>query len=135
MIVVNDSCNGMLVRLPGGQYAARRFPCAEPSQATRLGKALIVADGNFARGHRPNRRGARHGVDGYRAVNVKQPQVSQHALRQTSATLAYRYTCDLRAVHDMLRHQDPKITAPLCARGRSSSERACTQGAGRTVAS
>jgi integrase/recombinase XerD len=32
-------------------------------------------------------------------------------LRHTSATLAYRYTHDLRAVQDMLGHQDPKTTA------------------------
>ena len=29
----------------------------------------------------------------------------------TSATLAYRYTRDLRAVQDMLGHQDPKTIA------------------------
>ncbi len=76
-----------------------------------LGEALIVADGNFARGQRL-RRGVRHVVDGYlRAANVKRPQVSNHALRHTSATLAYRYTRDLRAVQDMLGHQDPKTTA------------------------
>jgi len=33
------------------------------------------------------------------------------ALRRTGATLAYRYTHDLRAVQDMLGHQDPKTTA------------------------
>ena len=37
--------------------------------------------------------------------------MSNHALRHTSATLAYRYTRDLRAVQDMLGHQDPKTTA------------------------
>jgi integrase/recombinase XerD len=77
-----------------------------------FGEALVVADGNFARGHRLSRRGVRHVVDGYlRAANVKRPQVSNHALRHTSATLAYRYTRDLRAVQDMLGHQDPKTTA------------------------
>jgi integrase len=77
-----------------------------------LGEALLVADGNFARGHRLSRRGVRHVVDGYmRAANVKRPRVSNHALRHTSATLAYRYTRDLRAVQDMLGHQDPKTTA------------------------
>jgi site-specific recombinase XerD len=77
-----------------------------------LGEALIVANGNFARGHRLSRRGVRHVVDGYlRAANIKRPHVSNHALRHTSATLAYRYTRDLRAVQDMLGHQDPKTTA------------------------
>ncbi len=77
-----------------------------------LGEALIVADGNFARGHRLSRRGVRYVVDGYlRDAKVKRPRVSNHALRHTSATLAYRYTHDLRAVQDMLGHQDPKTTA------------------------
>jgi integrase/recombinase XerD len=78
----------------------------------KLGEALIVAEGNFARGHRLSRRGVRHVVDGYlRAVNVKQPHVSNHALRHTSATLAHRYTRDLCIVQDMLGHQDPETTA------------------------
>lgn len=77
-----------------------------------LGEALIVADGNFARGHRLSRRGVRHVVDGYlRAANIKRSKVSSHALRHTSATLAYRYTRDLRALQEMLGHQDPKTTA------------------------
>ena len=50
-----------------------------------LGEALIVADGNFARGHRLSRRGVRYVVDGYlRTANVKRPHVSNHALRHTS---------------------------------------------------
>ena len=54
----------------------------------------------------------RHVVDGYlRLAQVKRPRVSNHALRHTVATLAYRYTHDLRAVQDMLGHQDPKTTA------------------------
>jgi len=46
-----------------------------------------------------------------RRAKVKRPQVSNYALLHTSATLAYRYTRDLRALQDMLGHQDPKITA------------------------
>ena len=79
-----------------------------------FGEALLVADGNFARGHRLSRRGVPHVVDGYlRAAGVKRPQVSNHALRHTSATLAYRYTHDLRAVRDLPGSQDDR---PLCAR-------------------
>ena len=79
-----------------------------------FGEALLVADGNFARGHRLSRRGVPHVVDGYlRAAGVKRPQVSNHALRHTSATLAYRYTHDLRAVQDLPGSQDDR---PLCAR-------------------
>jgi len=45
------------------------------------------------------------------AAAVKRPRVSNHALRHSGATLAYHYTHDLRAVQDMLGHQDPKTTA------------------------
>ena len=76
------------------------------------GEPLLAAVGNFAGGHRLSRRGVRHVVDGYLcAAKVKRPRVSNHALRHTGATLAYRYTHDLRAVQDMLGHQDPKTTA------------------------
>ena len=76
------------------------------------GEPLLAAVGNFASGHRLSRRGVRHVVDAYlRAAKVKRPRVSNHALRHTGATLAYRYTHDLRAAQDMLGHQDPKTTA------------------------
>jgi integrase/recombinase XerD len=75
-----------------------------------LGEALIVADGNFARGHRLSRRGVRHVVDGY-LRDAKSNDLVCRTPRHTSATLAYRYTRDLRAVQDMLGHQDPKTTA------------------------
>ena len=77
-----------------------------------LGEPLVAAVGNHANGHRLSRRGVRHVVDSYlRLAKVKRPRVSNHALRHTSATLAYRYTHDLRAVQDMLGHQDPRTTA------------------------
>ena len=34
-----------------------------------------------------------------------------HALRHTGATLACKYTHDLRAVQDLLGHADPRTTA------------------------
>ena len=81
-------------------------------QPDTAGEPLLTAVGNFASGHRLSRRGVRHVVDSYlRAAKVKRPRVSNHALRHTGATLAYRYTHDLRAVQDMLGHQDPKTTA------------------------
>jgi site-specific recombinase XerD len=77
-----------------------------------LGEPLLAAVGNHANGHRLSRRGVRHVVDGYlRLAKIKRPRVSNHALRHTGATLAYRYTHDLRAVQDMLGHADPKTTA------------------------
>jgi integrase len=76
------------------------------------GEPLLAAVGNFASGHGLSRRGVRRVVDSYlRAAKVKRPRVSNHALRHTGATLAYRYTPDLRAVQDMLGHQDPNTTA------------------------
>jgi integrase/recombinase XerD len=75
------------------------------------GEPMLAAVGNFAGGQRLSRRGVRHVVDGYlRTAKVKRPRVSNHALRHTGATLAYQYTHDLRAVQDMLGHQDPKTT-------------------------
>lgn len=58
------------------------------------------------------RRGIRKAVDSYlRKADLKRPGLSDHALRHTAATLAYRYSRDLRAVQDMLGHADPKTTA------------------------
>jgi integrase len=51
-------------------------------------------------------------VDGHLArLDLKRPGVSNHALRHTGATLAYKYTHDLRAVRDLLGHADPRTTA------------------------
>jgi site-specific recombinase XerD len=84
----------------------------ERVQPDAYGVPLFVAVGNFAGGGRLSRRGIRKIVDGYlRRVDAKRPGVSDHALRHTAATLAYRYSHDLRAVQDMLGHQDPKTTA------------------------
>ena len=81
-------------------------------EADELCEVLIVADANFAGGHRLSRRGraSRRRRPSPRAQR-QTPQVSNHALRHTSGTLAYRYTFDLRAVQNMLGHQDPKTTA------------------------
>jgi integrase/recombinase XerD len=76
------------------------------------GTPLVAAVGNRAGGQRLSRRGIRHVVDGYlRQAGVKRPGVSDHALRHTAATLAYKYTRDLRAVQHMLGHADPRTTA------------------------
>lgn len=76
------------------------------------GTPLVTAVGHRAGGHRLSRRGVRYVVDGYlRQAGLKRPGVSDHALRHTAATLAYKYTRDLRAVQHMLGHADPRTTA------------------------
>lgn len=76
------------------------------------GTPLVAAVGNRAGGQRLSRRGVRYVVDGYlRQTGLKRPGVSDHALRHTAATLAYKYTRDLRAVQHMLGHADPRTTA------------------------
>jgi site-specific recombinase XerD len=64
-----------------------------PVPADDLGLPLITAVGNRAGGRRLGRRGVRKVVDGHlRRVDLKRPGVSNHALRHTGATLAYKYT-------------------------------------------
>jgi len=76
------------------------------------GVPLFVACGNRAGGHRISRRGVRQVVDFYlKKADLKRPGISDHALRHTAATLAYKYTQDLRGVQEMLGHADPKTTA------------------------
>jgi integrase/recombinase XerD len=78
----------------------------------RLGTPLFAAVSNRARGRRITVRGLRFVVDGYlRRADLKRPRISDHALRHTAATLAYRYSHDLRAVQDLLGHRDPRTTA------------------------
>jgi site-specific recombinase XerD len=77
-----------------------------------LGLPLMTAVGNRAGGKRLSRRGVRKIVDGHlRRLELKRPGLSNHALRHTGATLAYKYTHDLRAVQDLLGHADPRTTA------------------------
>lgn len=77
-----------------------------------LGQPLICAVGNRAGGKRIGRRGIRHTVDHYlRIAQVKRPGLSNHALRHTAATLAYRHGRDLRAVQEMLGHRSPEQTS------------------------
>lgn len=73
---------------------------------------LFAAVGNRAGQKRLSRRGVRQIVDGHlRTLDLKRPGVSNHALRHTGATLAYKYTHDLRAVQDLLGHADPRTSA------------------------
>lgn len=76
------------------------------------GIPLFAACGNRAGGKRISRRGVRQVVDFYlKKSDLKRPGISDHALRHTAATLAYKYTQDLRGVQEMLGHADPKTTA------------------------
>jgi site-specific recombinase XerD len=89
-------------------YLAARGTVARDATGT----PLVAAVGNRAGGQRLSRRGIRHVVDGYlRQAGLKRPGISDHALRHTAATLAYKYTRDLRAVQHMLGHADPRTTA------------------------
>jgi site-specific recombinase XerC len=77
-----------------------------------LGVPLLTAVGNRAGGRRLSRRGVRTIVDGHlRRLDLKRPGLSDYALRHTGATLAYKYTHDLRAVQDLLCHADLPTTA------------------------
>jgi site-specific recombinase XerD len=81
-------------------------------QPDALGLPLLTAVGNRAGGRRLSRRGVRTIVDAHlRRLDLKRPGLSNHALRHTGATLAYKYTHDLRAVQDLLGHADPRTTA------------------------
>ena len=76
------------------------------------GTPLVPAIGHRAGGQRWSRRGLRQLVDGdLRRTGLKRPGISDHALRQTAATLASQDTRDLRAVQHMLGHADPRPTA------------------------
>jgi integrase/recombinase XerD len=80
--------------------------------ADALGLPLVTAVGNRAGGQRLSRRGVRKIVDGHlQRLDLKRPGLSNHALRHTGATLAYKYTHDLRAAQDLLGHADPRTTA------------------------
>lgn len=82
------------------------------AQTDEQGVPLFVACGNRAGGQRISRRGVRQVVDFYlKKADLKRPGISDHALRHTAATLAYKYTQDLRGVQEMLGHADPKTTA------------------------
>ncbi|WP_067936530.1 tyrosine-type recombinase/integrase [Alicyclobacillus kakegawensis] len=76
------------------------------------GVPMFTACGNRAGGQRISRRGVRQVIDFYlKKADLKRPGISDHALRHTAATLAYKYTQDLRGVQEMLGHADPKTTA------------------------
>lgn len=90
------------------QYIDSRGEIATDKQ----GVPLFAACGNRAGGKRISRRGVRQVVDFYlKKADLKRPGISDHALRHTAATLAYKYTQDLRGVQEMLGHADPKTTA------------------------
>ncbi|WP_274436462.1 tyrosine-type recombinase/integrase [Alicyclobacillus sp. ALC3] len=77
------------------------------------GLPMFTACGNRAGGNGISRRGIRQVVDFYlKKADVKRIGISDHALRHTAATLAYKYTQDLRGVQEMLGHAEPKTTAP-----------------------
>jgi hypothetical protein len=95
-----------IVHLPTDQHLAC-IQRAGARQRPDLRRPMQLSSDNISRALRSVGLGpgARCVVDSYlRAANIKRRRVSNHALRHTSATLAYRYTRDLRAVQDMLGH-------------------------------
>ena len=94
-----------------------------------LGEPLMTAVGNRVGGKRSSRRGVRTIVHAHLArLDLKRPGVSNHALRHSDATLAYKYTHDLRAVQDLLGHADPRTTARYARRrqGPLKSDHRCS---------
>jgi integrase len=90
------------------EYLALRGK-VEPDGA---GTPLFSAVGNHRGGKRLSRRHIRVQTDKYlRAAGLKQPGISNHALRHTAGTLGYLHTGDLRAVQDFMGHADPRMTA------------------------
>jgi integrase len=81
------------IERPRSQVARQRHLCVALDDAGQAERARLVA-GEY--------RAWQYAY--LRVAQVKRPRVSNHALRHTSATLAYRYTHHLRAVHDMLGH-------------------------------
>ena len=102
-----------------------RIAYLRPDVAKRLKQYLalrgqIAADGagtplfpSVGRG--PGRRLSRsirlHTNEYLRLAGLKQPGISNHALRHTAATLGYLHTGDLRLVQEFLGHADPRMTA------------------------
>jgi len=90
------------------EYLATKREAVPDEQGT----PMFCAVGNRSGGRRLSRRGARQIVDGYlKLIEVKRPGLSNHALRHSAGTLAYRYSKDIRAVQDMLGHASPTTTA------------------------
>ncbi|GMA66310.1 tyrosine-type recombinase/integrase [Alicyclobacillus fastidiosus] len=73
------------------------------------GIPMFTACGNRAGGKRISRRGVRQVVDFYlKKADLKRPGISDHALRHTAATLAYKYTQDLRGSKKCLDTRIPR---------------------------
>jgi site-specific recombinase XerD len=100
------------VRQDVGECLLRYLEGRSTAIADAHGEPLITAIGNRAGGRRLSRRSVRRIVDGHLQRHaLKRARLSNHALRHTGATLAYKYTRDLRAVQELLGHADPRTTA------------------------
>jgi site-specific recombinase XerD len=113
-LLVRGKGHDRLIYLRGdvGEAVQRYLEQRGAVTADVRGMPLFTTVGNRAGGGRLSRRGLRKIVDGHLSqLNLKRPGVSNHALRHTGPTLAYKYTHDLRAVQDLLGHADPRTTA------------------------
>ena len=103
-----------------------RFAYLRPDVAKRL-KEYLTLRGTIARdeagtplfpsvgrggGRRLSRCSIRLHTNEYlRLAGLKQPGISNHALRHTAATLGYLHTGDLRLVQEFLGHADARMTS------------------------
>ncbi len=113
LIVRGKGHDRLLYLRPDVAQALRVYLATRPEVASdERGTPMFTAVGNHARGHRLSRRGLRALIDGYLAqAQLKRPGLSNHGLRATAATLAYKHSRDLRAVQELLGHADPRTTS------------------------
>jgi hypothetical protein len=90
---------------PTSRRALRRAPTSWARGCSRPSAIAQVGDGSHAAGC------ASRSIATCGRPGLKRAGVSDRALRHTAATLAYRYSHELRAVQDLLGYRDPRTTA------------------------
>lgn len=113
LIVRGKSQDRLIYLRPDVQETLRRYlEVRKAGEKDSEGLPLVSAVGNRSGGKRMSRRGIRGVVDEYlRKAEVKRAGLSGHGLRHTAATLAYRYSRDIRGVQEMLGHGSAEMTS------------------------